>query len=103
MSRFPESRDGSRTLSPLSVVALVVLSLLWLARLSGMSLLDRLSDRYYQMGKAALAARAPDDPHLSQQVETREPLRYRVFGPQERTRAGRYALPDCAHRGRHLQ
>src|SRR5215204_6637000 len=43
MSRFPETRDGSRTLSPLSVVALVVLSLLWLARLSGMSLLDWLT------------------------------------------------------------
>src|ERR687894_1971050 len=43
MSRFPETRDGSRTLSPLSVVALVVLSLFWLARLSGMSLLERLT------------------------------------------------------------
>src|SRR5918994_407045 len=43
MSRFPETRDGSRTLSPLSVVALVVLGLLWLARLSGMSLLERLT------------------------------------------------------------
>ena len=43
MSRFPETRDESRTLSPLSVVALVVLGLLWLARLSGMSLLERLT------------------------------------------------------------
>src|ERR687898_2378153 len=43
MSRFPEIRDRSRTLSPLSVVALVVLGLLWWARLSGMSLLERLT------------------------------------------------------------
>src|SRR5215216_2771474 len=43
MSRFPETRDRSKTLSPLSVVALVVLSLLWWARLSGMSLLERLT------------------------------------------------------------
>src|SRR5215208_713312 len=43
MSRFPETRDRSKTLSPLSVVALVVLGLLWLARLSRMSLLERLT------------------------------------------------------------
>src|ERR671914_1263976 len=43
MSRYPESGDRSRTLSPLSVVALVVLGLLWWARLSGMSLLERLT------------------------------------------------------------
>jgi hypothetical protein len=43
MSRFPETSDRSRTLSPLSVVALVVLGLLWWARLSGMSLLERLT------------------------------------------------------------
>jgi len=43
MSRFLEIRDRSRTLSPLSVVALVVLGLLWWARLSGMSLLERLT------------------------------------------------------------
>ena len=43
MSRFTETRDRSKTLSPLSVVALVVLGLLWWARLSGMSLLERLT------------------------------------------------------------
>src|ERR671912_2440130 len=43
MSRFPETRDRSRTLSPLSVVSLVVLGLLWWARLYGMSLLERLT------------------------------------------------------------
>src|ERR687898_1991551 len=43
MSRFPEIRDRSRTLSPLSVVALVVLGLLWWARFSGMSVLERLT------------------------------------------------------------
>src|SRR5215216_155506 len=43
MSRFPETRDRSKTLSPLSVVALVVLGLLWWARLSRMSLLERLT------------------------------------------------------------
>ena len=42
MSRFPETGDRSRTLSLLSIVALVVLGLLWWARLSGMSLLERL-------------------------------------------------------------
>jgi hypothetical protein len=39
MSRHPETGDRPRTLGPLSVVALVVLGLLWLARLS---LLERL-------------------------------------------------------------
>jgi hypothetical protein len=43
MSRFPEIRGRSRTLSPLSVIALVVLGLSWWARLSGMSLLERLT------------------------------------------------------------
>src|SRR5829696_4171165 len=43
MSRFPETSDRSRTLSPLSVVALVVLGLLWWARFSRMSLLERLT------------------------------------------------------------
>src|SRR5215207_5944915 len=47
MSRFPEIRDRPRTLSPLSVVALVVLGLLWWARLSGMSLLERLTGWAY--------------------------------------------------------
>src|SRR3712207_2022131 len=43
MSRFPDTGGRSRTLSPLSVVALVVLGLLWWARLSRMSLLERLT------------------------------------------------------------
>src|SRR5918994_5093125 len=43
MSQFPETSDRSRTLGPLSVVSLVVLGLLWWARLSGMSLLERLT------------------------------------------------------------
>jgi hypothetical protein len=44
MSRFTESTDRSRrTLSPLSVILIVVLALLWWARLSGMSLLERLT------------------------------------------------------------
>jgi hypothetical protein len=43
MSRLPESSGGYGALSPLSVVALVVLGLLWWARLSGMSLLERLT------------------------------------------------------------
>src|SRR5215208_1382399 len=47
MSQFPETSDRSRTLSPLSVVALVVLGLLWWARLSGMSLLERLTGWSY--------------------------------------------------------
>src|SRR5918995_1925194 len=42
MSRRPEKGDRPRTLGPLSVVALVVLGLLWLARLS---LLERLLSR----------------------------------------------------------
>src|SRR5215207_1847213 len=43
MGRQPEKADPSTTIGPLSVVALVVLGLLWWARLSGMSLLERLS------------------------------------------------------------
>jgi hypothetical protein len=43
MSRFTEASDRSRSLSPLSVVALVVLGLLWWARFSRMSLLERLT------------------------------------------------------------
>ena len=43
MSRHPETKGRHRTLDSLSVVALVVLGLLWWARLSGMSLLERLT------------------------------------------------------------
>src|ERR687896_1323855 len=43
MRRHPEKADPSRTMGSLSVVVIVALGPLWLARLSGMSLLERLT------------------------------------------------------------
>jgi hypothetical protein len=45
MSRSPERRGGHGALSPLSIVALVVLGLSWLARLSRTPLFERLAGR----------------------------------------------------------
>jgi hypothetical protein len=69
MRRHPENADPIRTMRSLSlryrgarpaVVGAFVRDVL--ART-----VDRLGGRYYRMVQAALAARAPDDPHLSQQ------------------------------------